>query len=63
MLTMSDKLLNVKEAAEYLGVSTYTIRKYIGEGKIEGVRIGLFWRIRPEAIERYIVRNTKPEGK
>ncbi|OLD63922.1 MAG: hypothetical protein AUF65_00810 [Chloroflexi bacterium 13_1_20CM_50_12] len=54
-------LLTLQEAGDILGVSSYTVREWINQGKLEGVRIGVRWKVRPEAIERYIDRNTKPE--
>ena len=35
----------VKEAAEFLGVSTVTMYRYIKDGGVEAVRIGPSWRI------------------
>jgi excisionase family DNA binding protein len=37
-------VLNVEEAAEYLGFSPYTIREKAREGEIPGRKIGKEWR-------------------
>lgn len=46
-------LLTVKETADRLRVSTSTIRRLIGSGDLEAVRIGSLVRIAPEALAEY----------
>ena len=36
---MSDKL-SIKETAEYLGISTKTVHRYIADGRLRAVRLG-----------------------
>jgi excisionase family DNA binding protein len=63
MIVMTaDELLTLEEAGKRLKVSKYTIKKYIDAGKLEGVRVGIQWRVRTSAIDRYIERNVKPES-
>lgn len=50
-------LLSVSRAAEALGLSPWTIRKYISDGLIRCVRIGRRVLIEPEEIERLIRQN------
>jgi excisionase family DNA binding protein len=57
---MSGKLLNVKEAAQLLGLKPASLRSWILRRKIEFVRVGRAVRIPPEVIERFIERNTVP---
>lgn len=34
------KLISLTEAAEYMGVHTRTMRRYIAEGRVKGYRVG-----------------------
>jgi excisionase family DNA binding protein len=47
-------LLDVKGAAEALAVSTWTIRAYIRDGKLQPVRIGRLVRIDEGELERFV---------
>src|SRR5215210_5757060 len=44
--------LSVNEAAERLHVSGWTIRRWIGAGKLPATRMGRSWRIRPVDLAR-----------
>ncbi len=50
------KLLRIKEAAEMLGISTATLRKWDKEGKLKAVRISPRGdrRYRKEDVENFI---------
>ena len=48
---MSEKLLNVKEVAEALGVRIPTVRKMVLQRRIDYVKIGSSVRFRPETVE------------
>jgi len=37
---MTDKPLSVKEAADFLGVNTWTVTEYLREGKLRGYKLG-----------------------
>lgn len=61
MIAMPEtELLTLEEAGKKLGVSKFTIRKFIDNGSLEGIKIGGRWRVRPEALTRYITKHTKP---
>lgn len=47
-------LLTVKEAAEKLGLSTSTIRRYLKQGKFEGVKFGKDFKVYKESLETFI---------
>lgn len=47
-------LLTVKETAEYLGVSTMTIRRWLKAGKLEGLQFSRDIKITQESIEKFI---------
>jgi excisionase family DNA binding protein len=62
------KLLNIEEVAEDLGVSRQTVARMIAEGSLPAIclrsgRKKKVWRIRPEALERWLKeRETPPRG-
>lgn len=49
---MSDfeKLIDINELAEMLGVNRYTAYLYAREGLIPSLRIGRTWRFSPQAV-------------
>lgn len=57
-MTDSIRLLRIKEAAEILGISTATLRKWDKEGKLRAVRISARGdrRYRKEDIENFIIK-------
>ena len=51
---MHDKLLNIKEVAEYLGVSEDGIRELVAKGEMPAYKVGgLLLRFKKEQIEQY----------
>ena len=56
-------LLSVEEAADYLGISTGTMRNWFSLRRIEYVKVGRLTRVRQTALDRYIAANTvRAEG-
>jgi len=51
-----EKLLNVEQAAEYLGVQPSTVRNWLRESKITGVKLGggKQWRITESALRDFV---------
>jgi len=52
-----EKVYTVEQAAELLLVAPYTIRKWLREGKLRGVRAGRMWRVRDSDIQEYLDKN------
>jgi excisionase family DNA binding protein len=52
---MKENFINPKEAAEILGVTLDTIRRWLRDGELQGVKFGRLWRIR----ESDLMRNKK----
>jgi excisionase family DNA binding protein len=48
------KTIGIKDAAAMLGLSHWTLRQYIREGRIRAVRIGRRVLIEPSELERLI---------
>lgn len=56
-----DKLLwNVKEAGNALGLSPWTIRRYITDGKLQTVRLGRRVLVEPSECRRLVEKCRKP---
>lgn len=63
MIVMEEPLLTLEEVAKRLKISKFTVKRRIDDGELEGVQVGRFWRVRREALERYIDKQTKPKEK
>ena len=59
-----EKLLTVPDVAEQLSVTEETVRRWLRDGKLEGVRLSrrAGWRIRPESVLE-LLRKLEAEGK
>lgn len=51
---MAERLLTPEEAAERLVVSPKTIRDWLRQGKLKGVKTGKLWRIRERDLEAFL---------
>lgn len=49
------QLLTVTEVSKILRVNRRTVYKLIKSGRIQAKRVGLFWRIPEEELEKFIV--------
>lgn len=59
--TITRQLVSLAEAADALAVSTRTIRRYIAQGHLGGVRLGRkTLRVKVESIEQFI--DARPVG-
>ena len=59
-MTKAKQVMTVKDVAEYLDVHPMTIYKYVRDGRIPAFKIGDSWRIRKDAMQKWISEN---EGK
>ncbi len=57
-ITTISPLLTADQAARRLGVSAETVRRWIADGRLDGVRLGdgplARYRIDPDALERFL---------
>lgn len=51
---MEDRLLTVKQLAEYLSVNERTVLKLVSEGALPGVKVGNQWRFRKAMIDAWL---------
>ena len=54
-------LQSVEQAAEFLGISQFTVRAYLRDGKLKPTRIGRRVLLRQEELERFVMERTIPE--
>ena len=63
---MPEKLLTLKQVAEYLGVSTRTVQLYANEEnpelRLNGVLLGNRWRFEEKDVREFIERRRKLSG-
>ena len=53
LVGMSEQLYSAEEAAQILGLQVRTVRNYVREGRLPGVRIGKQYRIARSALEAF----------
>ena len=58
--TVGKRLLNVREAARYLGLEVDTVYKKARVRELPFVKVGRALRFDVKALERYIEQNAKP---
>jgi excisionase family DNA binding protein len=58
-MTIPEKLYTPEEVAKYLRISIITMRKYLRDGVIKGIKIHNQWRITSEELERFL-RDSNP---
>lgn len=55
MVFDESRLLTPKEVAEYLALNEQTVRKWLREGKLPGVKLpGDVWRVKPETLKAFL---------
>lgn len=56
--------MNVEQTAEYVGLSTYTVRRLAKEGDLPAAKIGRSYRFKREDIDTYVRTRYKgvPDG-
>jgi excisionase family DNA binding protein len=61
---MNKEVLTLREAAKYLGITTDTLYKYLGERNIAGLQTsGNRWRFKKYLLDRWIERQCKAAGR
>ena len=56
-----EKLLNVKQVAEYLQLKESTIYSWAQDSKIPAIKIGRTWRFRREDLDSWLERHLRGE--
>jgi len=58
-----EKLLTPKDAAEILSLSPVTIKKWLWQGKLKGIKVGSVWRIRESDLKAFLRTGNDDEEK
>lgn len=51
---MDDRLMNIKQLAEYLRVNDRTVLKLVADGTLPGVKVGNQWRFRKAMVDTWL---------
>ena len=54
---MKDKLLTIKEVADYLRVSERSVLRYIEAGRLNASKVG-WWRIKQSSLEDFLKKTS-----
>lgn len=54
-----DKIMTVRQVAEYLKLTEKTTYKLVSEGKIPGFKVGGSWRFRESEIDGWIKKQER----
>ena len=57
-----DPMMTVEDVAQILNVSEASIRRWLRNGSLTGVRVGDQWRIERTDLEEFIKRNKRPKN-
>ena len=52
------EVMNVEQAAGYLGVSPDTLYKYLSDGKVPAFKLGNRWRLKRTTLDRWMERQS-----
>ena len=53
------EVMNVEQAARYLGVSPDTLYKYLSEGRLPAFKLGNRWRLKKTTLDRWMERQSQ----
>jgi len=59
----NQKFYRTEELADMIPLAEPSIRKYLRSGKIQGVKIGLFWYISESNLNRFLQGEYAPDKK
>lgn len=48
------KVFTLDEIAEILSVTRRTIYSYVKDGKLEAIKVGKFWRVRKDQLDKFL---------
>lgn len=56
---VQERLLTIKQVADYLQLDTTTVYAYAQQGKIPAIKVGWNWRFRKQDLEKWLDENKK----
>jgi len=61
-MTTKDKLLTIKEVAEFLRVSERSVTRYIEAGRLKASKVG-WWRIKQSDLDDFLKKTSNVNNK
>jgi acetyl-CoA synthetase len=58
----TEEYFTPEELAQKLKVSLRTIKKYLLDGSLKGVKVGRLWRVRASDLENFLEGQGRQEG-
>ena len=55
----SREVMNLRQASQYLGVSTDTLYRYICNGVVPAFKLGSRWKFRKSVLDRWMERKMR----
>lgn len=49
-----DKVYTVEEVAKILNIHPHTIRLWLKSGKLKGVKVGRYWRVKENQLQDFL---------
>jgi excisionase family DNA binding protein len=60
---MSDEILDIKNAANFLQIKERTLYRLVAEGEIPGIKVGGQWRFSKKCLEEMFLKTTTKKSK
>ena len=51
--------MSLRQASQYLGVSTDTLYRYVTDGQVPAFKLGNRWKLRKTALDRWMERKMR----
>jgi excisionase family DNA binding protein len=58
----SREVMNLRQASQYLGVSSDTLYRYIGTGQVPAFKLGNRWKFSKAVLDRWMERKMRQAG-
>jgi len=58
----SREVMNIRDAAQYLGISADTLYKYVSEEKIPAFKLGNRWKFKKTILDAWMERQSLNSG-
>ena len=59
---MLREVLDIRQAAEYLGISADTLYRYASEGTVPAFRLGNRWKFKRSLLDAWMVKMSSPKA-
>ena len=58
----SREVMNLRQASQYLGVSSDTLYRYIGSGEVPAFKLGNRWKFSKAVLDRWMEKKMRQVG-